>query len=404
MSKFLNLFAPAAVGAGSMLGVAYMLADQFVVDMPAPARVSTWVAPAQADSQPEAVVQASAPAAAAPARVATEGQLGLGRAALPEEIAAWDLDIAPDGTGLPVGSGDVWTGDEVFGEHCAACHGDFAEGIDNWPKLAGGWGTLADDDPLKTVGSYWPYLSTTFDYIRRSMPFGNAQSLSDDDVYAITAYILYSNNLVEDDFVLSNETFFDVDLPNAEGFFVDNREEAEAHFWNPEPCMQNCKESVEITMRATVLDVTPEEEGAEEAEVTMASATPAPAAAPAETPVVEAAATDTAALDPELVAAGEKVFGKCKSCHQIGDGAKHRTGPQLNGTVGMVMGSHDGFRYSKVLSEANGEGRVWDEEALAGFLANPRSYMKGTKMSFAGLRSDEDISAIIAYLKSFPAE
>ena len=83
-------------------------------------------------------------------------KLGLGRAALPEEIAAWDLDISPDGTGLPVGSGNVLDGEEIFAEACAMCHGDFAEGVDNWPKLAGGMDTLNHDDPLKTVGSYWP--------------------------------------------------------------------------------------------------------------------------------------------------------------------------------------------------------------------------------------------------------
>ena len=90
------------------------------------------------------------------------GQFGLGRPALPEEISAWDIDVSPDGTGLPPGSGDVLVGEEVFAEKCAACHGDFAEGVDNWPKLAGGHGTLDHDDPLKTVGSYWPYLSTTW--------------------------------------------------------------------------------------------------------------------------------------------------------------------------------------------------------------------------------------------------
>ncbi|MGC1430444.1 MAG: cytochrome c, partial [Albidovulum sp.] len=183
-------------------------------------------------------------------------KLGLGRPALPEEIAAWDKDISPDGTGLPVGSGDALVGEEVFAAKCAACHGDFAEGIDNWPKLAGGADTLDHDDPLKTAGSYWPHLSTAFDYVRRSMPYGNAGTLTDDEVYAIVAYILYSNDLVEDDFVLSNETFFDVDMPNAEGFFVDDRAETEYANWTGEPCMENCKADVKVTMRAMVLDVT----------------------------------------------------------------------------------------------------------------------------------------------------
>src|SRR5690606_23733137 len=110
----------------------------------------------------------------------------------------------------------------TFSENCAACHGEFAEGVDNWPKLAGGMGTLDHADPLKTIGSYWPHLSTAFDYVNRSMPFGNAQSLEPDQVYAIVAYLLYSNDLVEDDFVLSNENFTEVVLPNAEGFIVDD--------------------------------------------------------------------------------------------------------------------------------------------------------------------------------------
>lgn len=188
------------------------------------------------------------------------GEYGLGREALPEEVAAWNVDVAPDGTGLPVGSGSVEYGEEVFAEACAYCHGDFAEGVDNWPKLAGGADTLDHEDPLKTVGSYWPYLSTTWDYVNRSMPFGYAQSLEPDDVYAIVAYILYSNDMVDDDFVLSNENFLEVEMPNAGGFIIDDRETAEGHFWNDSPCMENCKDSVEITMRAMVLDVTPDTE------------------------------------------------------------------------------------------------------------------------------------------------
>lgn len=186
-------------------------------------------------------------------------RLGLGREALPEEIAAWDLDVSPDGTGLPPGSGDVTTGEELFSANCAACHGEFGEGVDNWPELAGGKGSLADKDPLKTVGSYWPHLSTTFDYVRRSMPFGSAQMLSPDEVYAIVAYILYSNDLVDEDFVLSDENFASVVLPNAGGFLVDDRDTVEVPAFTREPCMTACKEKVEITMRAAVLDVTPDE-------------------------------------------------------------------------------------------------------------------------------------------------
>lgn len=323
-------------------------------------------------------------------------KLGLGRTALPEEIAAWDIDVAPDGTGLPAGSGDVLTGEEVFAEHCAICHGDFAEGVDNWPKLAGGDGTLADKDPLKTVGSYWPYLSTTWDYVNRSMPFGAAQTMSTDDVYAIVAYILYSNDLVDEDFVLSNENFLEVEMPNAEGFIVDDRETAEAHFWNAEPCMSDCKDSVEITMRAAVLDVTPDEGGSEEA-ADASVAEPKEDAAVTEEP----AAAEEAALDPEMVKKGEKVFKKCKSCHQVGDTAKNKTGPILNGIVGASVGAVEGFKYSKPMKKLAESGTTWTEDELAAFLAKPKKYLKGTKMSFAGLKKEDDIVAVTAYLKSF---
>lgn len=327
------------------------------------------------------------------------GTYGLGRPALPEEIAAWNIDVSPDGTGLPVGAGDALTGEEVFAEKCAVCHGDFAEGVDNWPKLAGGQGTLDHEDPLKTVGSYWPYLSTTWDYVNRSMPFGAAQTLEPDEVYAIVAYILYSNDLVDEDFVLSNETFADVTLPNAEGFFVDDRLQSEAHFWKPEPCMADCKDSVEITMRARVLDVTPEEAVATEAVVEEAAAEPVAAE-----PVVEAAAepvVEAVALDPELVAMGAKVFKKCKACHKVGEGAKNSTGPILNGIFGATAGMVEGFKYSKPMLAAGEDGLVWNEEALAAFLTKPRKFMKGTKMSFAGLRKERDIEAVVSYLRSF---
>lgn len=185
--------------------------------------------------------------------------LGLGRLATPDEVAAWDIDIRPDGAGLPPGRGDVETGEELFADQCAYCHGDFGEGVDRWPVLAGGFDTLDSDDPVKTVGSYWPYLSTVWDYVHRAMPFGYSQSLSDDEVYAITAYILYANDLVEDDFELSQENFAEVRLPNEANFFPDDRLESPV-FKIGDVCMENCKDKVEITMRARILDVTPEEE------------------------------------------------------------------------------------------------------------------------------------------------
>jgi len=284
--------------------------------------------------------------------------------------------------------------------------------VGNWPKLAGGMGTLDRKDPLKTVGSYWPYLSTTFDYVRRSMPFGAAGTLSDDDVYAIVAYILYSNDLVDDDFVLSRDNFLDVDMPNKSGFIVDDRAATEYTIFN-DACMTDCKDSVEITMRAAVLDVTPEETRARKVQELMdatkpraASAVTAPAAEePAEEPAkAEEAAPvveEKAALDPALVKSGEKVFKKCKACHQVGDSAKNKTGPILNGVVGSPVASVEGFRYSKPMKALGAEGKIWTDEELSAFLTKPKKYLKGTKMSFAGLKKEKDIAAVTAYLKSF---
>lgn len=335
----------------------------------------------------------------------TDGKFGLGREAVSEEIAAWDVDVLPDGRGLPEGRGDAYTGEEVFADKCASCHGDFAEGVDNWPVLAGGFDTLADKDPVKTVGSYWPYLSTVWDYVHRSMPFGEAQTLTADETYAIVAYILYSNDLVDDDFELSHENFADFEMYNKDGFVVDDRPELEYSKWRAEPCMENCKPSVEITMRATFLDVTPEDGGESVMNDATAQDTPTfvatTAASEAAEGDTEVAAASSTAIDPALFASGEKVFKKCKACHAVGEGAKNKSGPQLNGLFGRQMGSVEGFKYSKVFVAAHGEGRVWDEAALVEFLAKPRSYMKGTKMAFSGLKKDDDLAAITAYLKSF---
>ena len=403
MSKSLNLYGGTALGAVVLLTAAYNFADRNITPMPGNADVMV-----ATEASPYFSLVAAAEASAA----AQEGKFGLGRPAMPEEVAAWDVDVRPDGTGLPEGSGSVADGEMLFSEACAICHGEFAEGVDNWPKLAGGDDTLADEDPLKTVGSYWPYLSTTWDYVHRSMPFGAAQTLSADDTYAITAYILYSNYLVDDDFVLSNENFLEVEMPNAEGFIIDDRDETEAHFWKDAPCMENCKDSVEITMRAAVLDVTPEEEGEEEAaadtegETQMASADTGATNAATEEVATEEAVTEeaevqAAALDMDLVSEGEKVFKKCKACHMVGDGAKNRVGPQLNGVMYRTKASVEGFKYSKTLKEMGEAGEVWNDETMAAFMADPKGYVKGTKMSFRGLKKDEDIAAITEYLKSF---
>lgn len=199
-------------------------------------------------------------AAVAPALAQTPAKkIGLGRAALPEEIAAWNIDIRPDGAGLPAGKGSVKDGETLYMERCASCHGEFGEGAGRYPVLAGGRGTLKSENPDKTIGSFWPYASTAYDYIHRAMPFGNAQSLTPDETYAIVAFLLHMNDLVKDDFVLSKENFSSVKLPNAGEFFEDDREKAEKSFWKKDPCMKNCASGpAKVTGHARVLDVTPD--------------------------------------------------------------------------------------------------------------------------------------------------
>lgn len=187
-------------------------------------------------------------------------QLGIGRTAKPDEIAGWDIDVRPDGAGLPAGKGTVKQGEAIYLQQCAACHGEFGESAGRWPILSGGEGTLAGDDPVKSIGSFWPYASTVIDYIRRAMPFGNAQSLSNDELYAVTAYVFYLNDIVKDEnFELNAQSFKSIKLPNEPNFRDDDREVAEKALWRKQPCMSNCLPGeAKITGRARAVDVTPE--------------------------------------------------------------------------------------------------------------------------------------------------
>ncbi|MCB6179289.1 c-type cytochrome [Rhodobacter sp. Har01] len=336
-------------------------------------------------------------AAACLAGPALADKLGLGRPALPEEVAAWDLAVLPDGTGLPEGSGDVLTGEEVFAEKCATCHGEFAEGLDAWPVLAGGAGTLTDARPVKTIGSYWPHLSTVFDYVHRSMPFGSAQTVTTDETYAIAAFLLYSNGLVEDDFELSKENFTTVTLPNADGFYPDDRAQSEYPLFTVQPCMESCRSAPpQVTKRAIELNVTPEDPDGRPAG-SLPLVTAAAPAAPAEA----SSAPPAAGADQALVAAGEKVFKVCSACHRLGEGAKNSTGPVLNGVIGRTAGTGEGFKYSKPMAEKGAAGLVWDAATIDAYLADPKGYIPKNKMSFAGLKKPEDRAAVIAYLATF---
>ncbi len=240
--------------------VADVLAYLATFSKDAPAETAAHAAPAE---EPEDKMTSAAEESTAPTSAGSStrdgGVHGLGRVATAEEVAAWDIDVRPDGLGLPEGRGTVADGEVIFSEQCAACHGDFGEGVGRWPVLAGGQDTLTRERPEKTVGSYWPYLSTVYDYVRRAMPFGNARSLSDDDVYALTAYILYLNDVVtEEDFELSKENFTEIRLPNEDNFIADTRPEEPQYADKAEPCMTDCKPApVTVVMRARILDVTP---------------------------------------------------------------------------------------------------------------------------------------------------
>lgn len=421
MSRFLEIGAATATAAvlmgagliapGNVTRMDPATAPQWVNPTPASAQVATQ---APADASVAQATAETAPATAAPVVLAAaetaparSGPFGLGREALPEEIAAWDIDIRPDGLGLPPGQGSVMDGEDLYIDQCAVCHGDFGEAIGRWPVLAGGRGTLNHEDPNKTVGSYWPYLSTTWDYVHRAMPFGNAQSLADDEVYAIVAYILYLNDIVDDDFTLTRDNFLEVTMPNADGFFMDDRDTTELPAFIREPCMENCKETVEITARAALIDVTPEEAAAREAREATAElpVTEAPVEiAAAETPAAEpvaAGAIAPASYTPEQIAAGERAFRACAACHKVGEGARNGTGPQLNGVYGQAAGQVDGFRYSNPLTAMAADGLVWDAASLDAFLENPRGFMSGTRMSYSGLKDADQRMAVIAYLSTF---
>jgi S-disulfanyl-L-cysteine oxidoreductase SoxD len=151
------------------------------------------------------------------ASAADSGSLGIGHVATPAEIAGWDIDVRADGHGLPPGHGSVREGEKIFAETCAGCHGAKGEGKPA-DRLVGGFGTLATSKPVRTVGSYWPYATTLFDYIRRAMPFNAPQSLTADQIYAVSAYILYLNNIVTEDTVLDAASLPRVRMPNRQGF------------------------------------------------------------------------------------------------------------------------------------------------------------------------------------------
>jgi len=194
------------------------------------------------------------------AGAAEPGHFGYGQKPAPGQIAGWNIDArGDDGAGLPPGKGTVERGTEVFADQCAACHGTFGEGEGRFPKLVGGAGTLKNDRPELTVGSYWPFAPTLWDYINRAMPMPAPHSLSADDVYALTAYILNLNDLVPDEFVADRDSLPKVKMPNRDNFiWTDPRPDTTA-----KPCMNACADpaAVRITSTAEGNGLTPRTTG-----------------------------------------------------------------------------------------------------------------------------------------------
>lgn len=171
--------------------------------------------------------------------------LGLGQPISESSIAPWNIDAGPDGVGLPKGRGTAAAGEPVYLIKCAACHGEFGEGIGRFPALVADGALLTDDRPEKTVGNYWPYATTLWDYINRAMPFGNAQSLNPNEVYSLVAYILSMNEIIDDDQEMNAESLPRVEMPNRNGFITAREPDIRVR-----ACMHNCLENTGITSRA----------------------------------------------------------------------------------------------------------------------------------------------------------
>jgi hypothetical protein len=169
--------------------------------------------------------------------VAQQYRHGLGAVLTDAEIKGWDIDVRPDGAGLPPGRGSVKQGGELYVERCAACHGEKGnDGPPGFDRLVGGKGTLASARPVRTVGSYWAHATTLYDYVFRAMPFMTPQSLTPDEMYAVVAYLLFLNQIVPQNTVLDAKSLPRVKMPNANGFVPDLRPDIKG-----DSCMSDCK-------------------------------------------------------------------------------------------------------------------------------------------------------------------
>ncbi len=296
------------------------------------------------------------------------GPLGIGSTATAEMIAGWDIDIRPDGTGLPDGEGSVADGEGLYEAKCASCHGLFGEGAGRWPVLAGGEGTLDTAHPEKTVGSYWPYASTLWDYIHRAMPYPAPQSLTDDEVYSISAYVLYLNDIVDDDFIANKETFAQVKMPNEPNFYIDDRPDVQN-----ERCFKNCADAKSFNIVTTINGVTPTGHFKEDSGVAANHYEGNPSDANG-----SAAAPQKVAMS-DAATAGKAVYDKaCQACHNMGIAGAPK--------VGDVAGWTD--RIKQGMATLN-------DHAINGYQgANGVMPAKGGNMSL----SDDEVKNAVAYM------
>lgn len=272
--------------------------------------------------------------------------INVGKTATPEEIAGWDIDVRPDGHGLPEGSGTPAEGEELYDEKCASCHGTFGEGEGAWPKLTGGIGTIKTGEPERSVGSYWPYASTLLDYIHRAMPFPSPHSLSWDESWAITAYVLYLNEIITDeDFELNKETFASIHMPNESGFISDMRPDTPQ-----ERCMKDCRDPAKMEIKVALLGYC---SGAEDC--------------------LDEGGGEASAED-ETAQIGKKVYETaCKLCHEGGlagaprmdDTAEWRKRAE-KGMETLVKHAIEGFQgETGVMPPKGGQSQLSDEEVAA---------------------------------------
>ena len=274
---------------------------------------------------------------AVPALVAAAPlQYGFGKAATAEEIAGWNIDVRPDGAGLPKGRGSVAEGQAIYDRQCASCHGTFGES-NSYLQIAGGVGSLATDQPMRTTGSKLNFATTLFDYIRRAMPFNAPKSLTDDEVYALTAYVLNLNDVLPADAVLDRERLVAVKMPNRDGFTTAHglgRRDGRPDTRNV-ACMRDCAR--EVRLSSEIPDYARDSHGnlAEQVGLATGARTAAPAARDAAALARDSACMSCHAIDRAVIG---PAFAEVARRYATDPGAAERLAGKIRSGGGGVWG------------------------------------------------------------------